>query len=245
MDRTMLQQVGSNIKFSRLRDADTDSDFIYVENISKLIPLTKAFADQLLDELSKELGHADTLRIRALTGHNVDFSDWPETIFVAIDGTSSYYQELAIEADIRLSNESDTNFVEECYREALRRGYDNPINSAMLEQEIERVIQHEARLTFIAENGGRQIGHITLLPDSLEDESGLPATELSDVFVIPGESLAVINQLTRVGLEHRPKRGQRVVATVVHHDPERAQQITELLLRKGWSRIYDIWKFSK
>lgn len=245
MERSHLSPILDEISVAKLPDPEITEDFLYVEDLPIEHPLTADLAESVLDAFAEEFGNLDSIKVRAAPEHQVSTDFNAELRLVAMAESSQYYQDLTTDVEIDDARTDDTSFVEDCYREALRRGYTTQIDSTQFEDEVNRVINDPTRLSLIARREGNPIGHITLIPSAFEDADGNPATELSDVFVIPGQPMSIINDLTKMGLKNRPVESQKVFATVVHADPEKASAITAGLQSKGWHHIYTIWKYQR
>lgn len=126
---------------------------------------------------------------------------------------------------------------------AFRTGYDGEVDPD--HPDIAAVMENPGRLSFIAEAGGRPVGHGTVLTGERDEVTGEPYAELVDILVDPPEHRrAATSALVAAAVAATPDLPLR--GHVVHpYPPEeaaRAGAVLDALVRSGWSVDHSFWE---
>jgi putative acetyltransferase len=206
------------VALKELADGVGEMKRLYVRSRCRGTGLGRALAEQIINQ-ARHLGYKairlDT--IPSVMGSAVDlyrslgFRDIPAYCFNPVPG--ALFMELQLNATVRAETPDDLEAIREVNRHAFGQEDEARLVDALRDGNY-------ARLSLVAERGGRVVGHILFSDLPIVTQAGtLPALALAPVAVLPEyQRQGVGSRLVRAGLRACAESGHKIVVVLGHPD---------------------------
>jgi putative acetyltransferase len=215
---TVGDEAAGCVALKRLADEVCEMKRLYLRSQFRRTGLGRSLAKQAIQE-AKRLGY-QAIRLDTIPSHmgsavalyrSLDFRDIPAYCFNPIPG--ALFMELRLGVTVRAETPADLEAIREVNRRAFGQEDEARLVDALRDGGY-------ARLSLVAEEGGRVVGHILFSDLPIVTPMGtLHALALAPLAVLPDQQRQGIgSRLVREGLQACAEAGHRVVVVLGHPD---------------------------